>query len=195
MVCQSSEKRNGKLKNKILIGIIYIGQHEHIPVNLLHRHDLTGLPNILTRKWGGQVCLHPLGQKPHCSLPLVGRCGWNTFIQGNKLPTSWLPRNMWVNKFAFLSLRPYNSQNNLSEMLGTESLASDILKQLLGCFSIIILPLWLGLDTSCNISACDETFLIGLEEAFKKGKTMVNMEEESFYTFAIEGYVTSTTLI
>lgn len=80
-------------------------------------------------------------------------------------------------------------------MLGTESLASDILKQLLGYFSTIVLSLRLGLDISCNISACDEIFLIGLEETFKKGKKMVNMEEESFYTFAIKGYVTSTMLI
>lgn len=111
-------EKKREIKKKILIGIIYIGGHEHIPLNPLHRHDLIGLPNILTRKWGGRLWLYPSGQKPHPLLLLVARSGWNTFIQGNKLRSSLLPLNMWVNKFAFPRLRPYNSQNNLSEMLG-----------------------------------------------------------------------------
>ena len=123
-------------------------------------------------------------------------CAWVEYIYtGNKLPCSLLPLNMWVNKFAFLCLRPYNSPSNLSEMLGTESPASDILRQLLACFSTTVWSVWLGLGAPCNVSAWDEIFLTGLQQTFKKGKTMVNIEEESLHTSVIEGYVTSTMLI
>ena len=114
---------------------------------------------------------------PSCT-PTCGYVWVEHIYTGNKLPSSLLPLNMWVNKFAFLCLRPYNSPSNLSEMLGTESPASDILRQLLVCFSTIVWPFWLGLDTPCNVSAWDEIFLVGLQQTFKKGKTVVNMEKE-----------------
>lgn len=140
----------------------------------------------------GMTVTPPFRPKAPSFTPTVARSGWNTFIQRNKWPPSLLPLSMWVNKFDFPCLRPYNSQNNLSEMLGTESLANDNSQTTAGLFLNHCLAFWLGLDTPCNVSACDEIFLVGLEESFKKGKTMVNMEEESFCTFALEGDVVST---
>ena len=125
-----------KVKN--LTGIIYIGRYEHIPGNLLHRHDLIGLPNILTRKWGGWEWLHPLGQKPYLSLPSAGMRGWNTFIQGTNYHVLCFLSTCGWTSLPFSAWGPYNSPSNLSEMLGTESPASDILRQLLVCFSTTV---------------------------------------------------------
>lgn len=94
-------------------------QHEHIPVNPLHRHDLTGLPNIPTRKWGGQGLLHPLGQSSILPSHMWLWVGGTHLNRGTNyhLPCFW-PLSMWVSKFAFPCLRPHNSQNKSSEMLG-----------------------------------------------------------------------------
>lgn len=103
MVCESSEKRKGKFK-KNLAGIIYIGQHEHIPVNPLRRHDLTGLPNIPRRKGGGQVWLHPLGQSPTLYSHLWLGVGETHLYWGTNdhLPCFLIPQHStWVSKFAF----------------------------------------------------------------------------------------------
>lgn len=107
----------------------------HIPVNPLHRHDLIGLPNIPTRKWGGQVLLHPSGQSPILHSHM-GRCVGGTHLNRGtnyRLPCFW-PLSMWVSKFAFPYLRSHSPPNKLSEMLGTESLASDNSQTTAGLF-------------------------------------------------------------
>lgn len=139
----------------------------------------------------------PFRLKPHPSLPLVARSGWNIFIQENKLPFPLLSDPLtrgWTN----LSFRAWGHTIPKTTRLKCWALSHwpvIILKQLLVCFSTIVWPCWLGLNTPCNISVWDKIFLLGLEKPLKKGKTMVNMREEAFYTFVLEGGVASTLLI
>lgn len=115
---ENCEKREVFLKKKILQHNSH-RQHENIPVNPLHRHDLTGLPNIPTRKWGGQGLLHPLRQSSILPSHMWLWVGGTHLNRGTNyhLPCFW-PLSMWVSKFAFPCLRPHNSQNKSSEMLG-----------------------------------------------------------------------------
>lgn len=74
----------------------------------------------------------PFRPKPYLSLPLAGVRGWNTFIQ--EQITMFFASSQHVGEQVCLSLlEAIQFPSNLSEMLGTESPASDILRQLLAC--------------------------------------------------------------
>lgn len=153
----------------------------NIPVNLLHRHDLIGLPNILTREMRTKVTLHPLSQKPYLSLPLAGVRGWNTFIQGTNYHVLLLPLQH-VGEQVYLSLlEAIQFHKQLVWNVGdwvTQPAFSD------SCWLVSqpVWSFWLGLIW---FKALGWNLPHWPTADFKKRKTMVNMEESLHYTSVI----------
>lgn len=122
----------------------------------------------------------PFRTKPHPSLPHVAMSGWNTFKQGNKLPSPLLLTPQYVGEQVCFSLLEVTKSPQTSHLKcwGLNHRPVIILKQRLVCFPAMAWPCWLGYITVCHESVWNDLFLTGVGD-MQTGNAVVNVDVEA----------------